>query len=535
MVSRSNFNGILPIPKSPGIKNGDPRSYIKHSHYPIPYQAVIAIESCDINNVLSWDINVSTKNIKIKIEWSLAQDVVNGYKDPFPKAINSSISSYLLHQPSWSTSCSDNKLLLKVDWKIMDNNNNTQSPVFPSPSQLNSPPVFHPTPTNRSSFFTPRVNPYPSNGGDSGYGSYSRVNSHQHLPRFPGTRLDFSPVKSGGQHDVYKANSNKSPSVNSNKAPPVPNDPLSKSQVPPPKPNIPTTMHDNPPVIPSSTIDPNSSTTHPHKPDLPAIPASTDPYPKTSNPSLSSPNLPDLNPTDSLPITSEPIKSPKSHTLPDISSGPSKSRKKENKVSLETSCPNAISKEITNVPHNDTNPVSILSSPNILVVSECSKDGNIRSEIDPTVPEFDPQNDSFAAHPDPLPTDSFGRLDPNIRADRMNIRGKCRLCNKEIQSFQTELHLLDCRGIQQIDTDDFAHEYADITNDDYANIITIMIDYCECVMHDVDVSRTFSKVSTLRQFLYDFESLLDRKAIKIYNKIGMHGQQKRFNILDYSP
>ena len=88
MVSKA---GILPFPKSPTIKNGVPASYIKQSYFPIPYQAIIAIESCNINDVLSWDINVSTKTIKVRIEWSMSND--NSSNEMFPKAIYNSISS----------------------------------------------------------------------------------------------------------------------------------------------------------------------------------------------------------------------------------------------------------------------------------------------------------------------------------------------------------------------------------------------------------------------------------------------------------
>ena len=67
MVSQA---GILPMPNSPAIKNNDFSSYIKRSYFAITYQAIIALEHCDIHELLSWDINVSIKTIKIKVEWS---------------------------------------------------------------------------------------------------------------------------------------------------------------------------------------------------------------------------------------------------------------------------------------------------------------------------------------------------------------------------------------------------------------------------------------------------------------------------------
>ena len=53
-------------------------------------------------------------------------------------------------------------------------------------------------------------------------------------------------------------------------------------------------------------------------------------------------------------------------------------------------------------------------------------------------------------------------------------------------------------------------------------------------MHDDDVSYLFPKVSTFSKFLNDIELLLDRKASKVYKKKEISGQQKRFNILNYS-
>jgi hypothetical protein len=180
-----------------------------------------------------------------------------------------------------------------------------------------------------------------------------------------------------------------------------------------------------------------------------------------------------------------------------------------------------------------SDPVTIIPSPPVFVVSKDSIDGDIKTEIDPTSPEYDPQNDSFTSQPDPLPIDSFGRLAHTIRAERMDIQGTCRLCHAEVKSHQADSHLLDCRGINQTDTDDFAYEYVNITNNTYQNIISLTLDYSECIMHDDELTAIFSNLSTSRQFFSDLESLLDRKAIKIYKQLGIHGQQKRFNILRY--
>jgi hypothetical protein len=276
MVSRA---GILPFPKSPTIKNGVPASYIKQSYFPIPYQAIIAIESCNISDVLSWDINVSTKSIKVRIEWSMSND--NSSNEMFPKAIYNSISSYHLVHPTWSSSCSNNKLNLKVEWKIKDPNITDPQQLPPSPSQtVLSQPNYYPSPI-ASSFHTPGYIPY-SNNSDSGYGSSNFPRS-----RLPASRLDFSsPTKISGRHDIYRSSHIKSHHQTS---------PIHESKVDTdssnskclPKPVIP---------IPTTTPLPSSSTsTDPPKSRSPHIPI-TPPSSSTNPPNSEPPHSPPIPP-----------------------------------------------------------------------------------------------------------------------------------------------------------------------------------------------------------------------------------------------
>ena len=181
MVSQA---GILPTPNSPGIKNGDISSYIKRSYYPIPYQAIIALENCDIHELLSWDINVSVKSIKIKVEWSTAKS--NGNIELLPKAVYNSIASYNLTQPTWSSSFNNQSLSLKVEWKIADPKQNINSTpnqvpvtVYPGSPRLYAPP----------SGFPPNTPNYKHN--DSGYAS-SPYTSTPTARSFP------------FRHDVYR-------------------------------------------------------------------------------------------------------------------------------------------------------------------------------------------------------------------------------------------------------------------------------------------------------------------------------------------
>lgn len=116
MVYFSNYNsslfpGLLPTPNSPILIHLDSSKYIKQSYYPIPYSASIGIEGYadNIERVTSWDINVSNKTVKLKIEWCVCDSSTNALKTIFPKDVTNSISTYNVNQPTWSTSYSTKK------------------------------------------------------------------------------------------------------------------------------------------------------------------------------------------------------------------------------------------------------------------------------------------------------------------------------------------------------------------------------------------------------------------------------------------
>ncbi|CAB4044704.1 Hypothetical predicted protein [Paramuricea clavata] len=210
-IYRQNHNGfspkspgLLPTPNSPIIKSSNMDNYIKSSCVPIPYQAVMVAESCSsIVDISSWDINVSTKSLKIKFEWATGDGTRSMSKDPFPKAVIKAISSYNLSQPSWSTSYSNKKLLLHVEWKITAPND----PKSDSKSYAYSPSL-NPlsTPFQSSSIA--------SNIEDSGYKSFdsnmrynvnkSRIYSNSPVPN---TKLFHSPSNCSDRHDVYRPKS----------------------------------------------------------------------------------------------------------------------------------------------------------------------------------------------------------------------------------------------------------------------------------------------------------------------------------------
>ncbi|CAB4034136.1 Hypothetical predicted protein [Paramuricea clavata] len=192
-IYRQNHNGfspkspgLLPNPNSPIIKSSNMDNYIKSSHFPIPYQAVMVVESCSsIVDISSCD---GTRSMS---------------KDPFPKAVIKAISSYNLSQPSWSTSYSNKKLLLRVEWKITAPND----PKSDSKSYAYS-PALNPlsTPFQSSS--------NASNTEDSGYKSFDsnaryNVNKSRIYSNSPmqNTKLFRSPSNRSERHDVYRPKS----------------------------------------------------------------------------------------------------------------------------------------------------------------------------------------------------------------------------------------------------------------------------------------------------------------------------------------
>jgi hypothetical protein len=92
--------GLLPTPTCPTIKSNNPNDFIKGSFYPIPYQAIIAIEGAKTHELLTWDINVTSQSVKVKMEWSVLDGSTLVKSDSIPKAVVNSISTYNLIQPA---------------------------------------------------------------------------------------------------------------------------------------------------------------------------------------------------------------------------------------------------------------------------------------------------------------------------------------------------------------------------------------------------------------------------------------------------
>ena len=486
---------MIPTPASPIIKSVNPEDYIKSSNYPIPYQAMIAVEGANTHELLTWDINVTTQNVKVKIEWSVLDGSTSVKSDSIPKTVINSISLYNLTQPSWSTSYSTKKFSFKCDWKLVSTKSTFNNSFCPS------------TPLNSKS------------PNDSGYISNTSKSLNTSTPYTPSHNRSH-------RHDVYK------PPF---KQPVFYRDSPTKD-IPSPKPTFSSThqssfTHISPP---SSTNQDTSLLPPTEEPPPPPKSPSSPKLPNTlpaQNHSLPKPNLPiDPNPkSDSLPKTSDPIPNPPASSSSTNDPNPKSSNPIANLPTTDPNLPNTTAKPTKSLPD-----IHILPSPRKFVASDQSRDGEIYSILDPDAFEFSPGDETFLQSPETLPINSPGLIDSDIRADRMNIQGKCRLCKSDVASYQADAHLLECRRLDQFDIDDLAHEYADITHSSYNDIINVIFQYCDYVMHDEDVSYYFSKMSTFEKFLHDLESLLDRRATKVYRKMQITGHQRRFNILDYS-
>lgn len=186
-------SGLLPTPKSPVIENGMPESYIKRSYFPIPYQLVVVVEGCNINNVLAWDINVTSKSVKVKVEYSIIDESTNSLNcELFPRAVVDSISTYDLEQPVWSSSFSSKKLAIRIEWIRRVSAKDGVHCVSPN------------------GMFTPKNSSKFRSNLDSGYASSPpSSNRMSNLPgvfspnNFPSTRLNFNTPKKS-VHDIYK-------------------------------------------------------------------------------------------------------------------------------------------------------------------------------------------------------------------------------------------------------------------------------------------------------------------------------------------
>lgn len=169
-LSSSSFNdspGLLGTPNCSPKQGLSPESYVGRSFFPLPIQCVVLLEGCSLNDVTSWDLAVSSKEVKLKIIWSCNQQSNSGclLSEKFPSNILKAISSYDLARPSWSSSSSPNKLSLNINWQILSTNFSTLSLLSPKRNKDQ----------HNVTFITPDCGNYRKNF-DSGYQSFKAEN-----------------------------------------------------------------------------------------------------------------------------------------------------------------------------------------------------------------------------------------------------------------------------------------------------------------------------------------------------------------------
>ena len=488
----AHINGILPIPRSPGIKNGVPADYIKPSYYPIPYQAVIAIENCNIHQLLSWDINVAVKSIKIKLEWSLANSSSNTPISPIPKSVCNSISSYNLGFPSWSSSFANGKLSLKVEWKIID--------VKPVPVIPNTPSNHLPA----HSFTTPHK---ASHLNDSGYGSPILNTST------PATRLFNSPSPVKRRHDVYKS-------------PPKYCKPAGENVS---FTSTTTNSSSSPSIVACSSSSNTSISTSQPKPVVEGVTLSKSPSPSTSaiTSNLTS-TLPDPPVNDSLNDDEASIQSVADSSTQTITS--SQLNPPPPPSSPLTSSEN--SKSVPD-PHPDVDLSKIKSSEKPkYTVSDKSTEKDIILRRDPQV---DPMNSKYVKKPKKMQKSGKNKfLDQKLDAGRMDIVGNCRFCGESLSSCYADFHILTCKKFDEMITTEFYEHLARlISNGDHYNIEGIVYNYCLYELHtaEYDVNEFFD-LESFKLFIIEIEQFLDKRAACMLKSIGL-SNPRRFNILKY--
>lgn len=196
--------GLLPTPSQP---NGDNSNiFVGRSYYPLPYPLVTILEGSKLSKLISWDISITTKILKLKLDWSTSpkDSDSSSFSKMLPNNIIQAIKIYEISQLSWSISANKNKLSIKIEWQI--------SHAKPKESSLQPriPNVIF-SPTNSPNYYTPTPKIF-KNSTDSGFGS-ANSNSGLHSDslnwrrsvNLPSNPNFDSPNQTTHHHDIYVA------------------------------------------------------------------------------------------------------------------------------------------------------------------------------------------------------------------------------------------------------------------------------------------------------------------------------------------
>ena len=482
-------SGLLPTPiRKTNPENSD--SFIDRSCYPLPFPLITILEGNNIVDLISWDISVSTKHLKLKMEWSTSSNDSDAcmFSDFLPTNVLQAIKCYNIFQPSWSTSAAKNKLSTKIEWQISSSNLNQSAPVHSASNIISST-------SKTSNLFTPSSQ-NSKKLTDSGYGS---LNSNFHgdshnwrrsinLPSKP--NFD-SPRPSNRIHDIFVA-----PKSKENKA----STDLSKK----------SSIHR--PIIKNSSL-----------PSFAQKVKSVNPKPVSSDPEGKTPKDCSKITKDSNP--SPPDSNITTHQVIIIDSSSSKDQNKNTDVHLSTS-------------QNSVSPTSISASDNTSSIQE-QKSSNVASSssttstvVYPVTPKGFPKN--FFDTPDPLPLVGDGYLDPKTNAHFMNIQGTCRLCDSSVPSFLVDYHLLYCSGLEKRSLDSFVKSAMKESSLKKKQVIEASRLYSKFELNEAKIpNKYFKRTDKYRLFAMKVENLTKDLHQEAFKKLNISSKLETFNILKY--
>ena len=486
-TSNKSF-GLLPSPKSPPISGLQADKYVGSSTYPLPYDAVVVLEGCSIENLLSWDISVSSKAIKVKIEWSCQPNNSNGcvIQEKVPKNLIKALRLHDLARPLWSLTSSSSKISIRFEWSIPK--------AVLQDSSMELPPLKQKLPPTCLPAYKTPSQPVKNIVYDSGYKSFNSTvgcydpkiqNWRQHTS--PVSNPKFDPSLRNVKHDVFIT------SKSSNKS-------TSKAE--------------------------SSSSQRNLEISTPALIINSEHTLATVN------NYPDPLKSDHVSSVEALRASSSKEIDQNMSSKPSKLPSPESSMStdqMNASKTSPSSPNISLINNRDANSTTLSHSKAISDVdSENSSDDDI-----PTPPPGFPK--VFYPTPKPLPLMKDGFLPPTSKAYYMNIPGICRLCDKKVSSYLIDVHLLQCSELDRQSLDHFVKSVMKKTKLKRKQIVEASKQYNGFELDEKTVpNKYFKNSSDYKFFRNELENLTLELVRLAFHTLNIPVEYENFNLLKYT-
>ena len=487
------YIGLLQTPNSPIINSKNPKDYIKPSYFPIPYEVVQIVESFNVKSIHSWDINVSKQNVVFKLHVDKAK---SDSKDDelFPKTVLNSISTYNIENPTWNSSYNNNKLSLKIDWKLKSNNMDISPPIVQN--TINSSYVSTPmmkTPQHKSyvhdsGYKSFNTSPYnnPSAFGSSRNNYVNKPSNYSFSPR---QRVDLFDSKNHRQ-DIYR---------------PTPD-------------NIsPLKVSSNSPVKRINSKNINSSDMDSNRSDLVNDQ-------QQSNRMLSDDKLSHVNSVPVHEYSKETIPT-KSHVhesemVPEMPNDKSSTNVtppvslKDNSVTLHD-----IQSSKSLIPNVNPSTEKVIPS-DMKQVSD--SDDELYSDPDyNTNANFCPLKNSFAKQPKKIKI-SNGILSDNIDAEYMNLDGVCRLFNKHVPSYLAGRHVFECPRSDMSAVTDFCVQQAKKLKSKCKDILNVILEIQSFKLQDDKFPKTiFKNIKSYHKFAILVDKLEQSQTDTFFKECGI--------------